>query len=447
MTTSVYSQIHSLIAHSAFANDQRNCGCNPKDDGSQKRILISLLEQRIETAQDYSTFLGDQRTQSVLEALHRFKEICANLEPASFVRISLNGNMVHDLLEYSSILGEESSNDLLEYSSSNHKLHAVLEILLCQATALIKIEELASAETVLDQILWLAKRPWRTDPLEWFQIWLRSVQLLIAMYYQQGRYWLMEKLLASTIGEAKTLLGTNDSDKILELQELQGLLLITRMCDFDWPNFKFRGFVANHADRQAMRVLLEEISFSASTEIFHLGVLDYLRKIYTMEKQLDELKPILRRLEILFRYHPEPMSWGLFNSYACIGLIQSYCSLDRFVDAKRCLDFFYPMICEVPKPGYFVEVPNVRELARSTNKPFCLSSGASGYPRLPWPRYDLLGDPYEKEASTAMKILKELKAFEASEPISDYSFHQGFRQFCLKPWGHVVMPWEVKRDV
>ena len=144
MTTSVYSQSNSLIAHSVPVNDQRDYGCKPKDDGSQEQTLLSLLDQRIETIQDGSTFLGDQRIQSVLRSLHRFREIYADLEAASFVRLSLDGNMVHDLLEYSSTLGEESSS---------HKLHAVLEILLCQATALIRIEELASAERVLDQIL------------------------------------------------------------------------------------------------------------------------------------------------------------------------------------------------------------------------------------------------------------------------------------------------------
>ena len=273
------------------------------------------------------------------------------------------------------------------------------------------------------------------------------MQLLLAIYSQQGRYWLLEKLLASTIGEAKALLGDNYSGKILELQELQGLLLILRMCDFDLLTSEFRGFVVNHADQEAMSVLLEEISFSASTESFHLGVLDYFRKIYTMEKELDELEPILDCLEKLLGFYPEPMSWGLFNSYACIGLIQSYCYLDRFVDAKRCLDFFYPMICEVNKPGYFVEVPNIRELARSTDKPFCLSSGASGYPRLPWSREDIHFDHDGTVSYPATELLRKLKAFEASEPISDYSLRQGFGQFCSKALGHIVMPWEVKRDV
>ena len=422
MTTPVYSQSNPLIAHSASANNQRNGDGNLRVDNTEKRTIFSTLDERIKAIHDSTIFHGDQSTDSVLEALQMFRDICANLEPSYFVHVFLSGNMVYDLPEYSSSLGEDSSNC---------KLYAVLEILRCQATALIRIEKLVSAETLLDQILWLAREPWRTDPSKWFEIWLGSVWQLLAMYSRQRRYWLMEKLLASTISEGKALLG---NDKTVELQELQGLLLIIRTCDFDYRNFKFRGFVVHHTDQQKMRVLLEKIPFSASTERFHLGVLDYLRKTYTMEKQLDELEPILDRLERLLENSLELISWDLFKSYVCIGLIQSYCYLDRFVDAERCLDFFHDMICRRHNPGCFVA--NIRELARSTDEAFWPSSGDLEYPRLLGPR-----DCWKY--STGREVLKKFKEFEASEPLSDYACLQGFRQFCSEAREHIVMPWEV----
>ena len=355
-------------------------------------------------------------------ALKYFRSICESIEPPLFMDQVLDGPQMQSL--------DECAGGPFQIFFSDCGLPVMLAILLCRAATLVELDKLTYLEVSLDRLLRLAEGLELKDPSIFFTIVLPAVKLLLGVHSGNRNYWHMEKLLVVALHEWEDLPSTAFNDTILDLQKL---LLMIKMCDFNCRNLEFRGFVFNRVNELPVRELLSKIPDSNKDARFCIGLLDYLRKTYTVERRIHQLEPILGRLERLLELSEELGLWEPFMSYACIGLIQCYCYLNRSQDAMRCLDSFSSKICKTPIVDS-VKVPNLRELARTPGRSLTILSNG----RLPW----RLVTRRSRTTLTASDLLAELKKFEVSEPNSDFLLRETFTGHCLtREWG-LAMPWE-----